>query len=153
MPGITEDSLIETVEGPARIGRFVGKFMPVLTRLPNGQFGFRQMRVEKTGEQVPVFRVTLNNQQAVTVAADHVFYKKGAQETVLAKNLQVGEKLEPSWMFPEGYVSPHRPDSPSEGCYRVVGIESAGEADVFNCRVNETHWYYLTCGVLCKDGD
>jgi hypothetical protein len=153
MPGITEDSLIEIVEGSARIGRFAGKSTPVLTRLPNGQFGFRRMKVKKTGEQVPVLRVTLNNQQAVTVAADQVFYKKGAQETVLAKDLQVGEKLEPSWVFPEGYVSPYRPDSPSEGCYRVVSIEPAGEADVFNGTVNETHWYYLSCGVLCKDGD
>jgi hypothetical protein len=153
MTGITEDSLIETIEGPAPIGRLAGKSMLVLTRLPNGQFGFRRMRVKKTGEQVPVVRVTLNNQQVVTVAAGHVFYKKGAQETVLAKDLQVGEKLEPSWVFPEGYVSPYRPDSSSEGCYRVVGIEPAGSADVFNGAVRETHWYYLTCGVLCQDGD
>lgn len=153
MPGITEDSLIETVEGPVPIGRLVGKSMPVLTRLPNGQFGFRRMKVKKTGEQVPVVRITLNNRQAVTAAVDHVFYKKGAKETVLAKDLKMGEKLEPSWVFPEGYVSPYRPDSPSEGCYKVVNVEPAESADVFNGTVNETYWYYLTCGVLCQGGE
>lgn len=153
MPGITGDSLIETVEGPMPMGKLVGKSMPVLTRLPNGQLGFRRIKAKKTGEQVPVVRITLNNQQTVTAAADHVFYKKGTQETVLAGDLKVEEKLEPSWIFPEGYVSPYRPDSPSEGCYRVVRVEPAGSADVFNGTVNETHGYYLTCGVLCQDGE
>ncbi len=153
MPGITEDSLVETIEGPMRMGRLAGKSMPVLTRLPNGQFGFRRMAVRKTGEGVPVVRIVLNNGQGVVAAEDHVFFRKGARETVLAKDLKVGDLLEPSWFFPEGYVSPLFPDVPSEGGYRVGKVEPGGRADVFHGTVRETHRYYLTCGVLCQDGE
>jgi hypothetical protein len=110
------------------------------------------MKIAKQGKQAPVVQVTLDNGLSATVATDHVFYKKGAQETVLAKDLQIGEKLESAWAFPEGYVSP-KTGTPSLGCYTVTKVEDAGEAEVFHGPVNQTHWYFLTCGVLCKDGE
>jgi hypothetical protein len=155
MPGLTADSLVETIDGPTPIGQLAGRSMPVLTRFPDpghGNLGFRIMKVAKEGKCTAVVKVTLDNGQSVTVAADHVFYRKGAQETVLAKDLKVGEQLEAAWVFPEGYVSP-KTGKPSAGCYQVVAVEEMGEALVFHGPVNQTHWYFLTCGVLCKDGE
>jgi hypothetical protein len=110
------------------------------------------MKIAKEPKRASVVKVTLDNGLSVTVAADHIFYKKGAQETVLAKDLQVGERLESAWVFPEGYVSP-KAGTPSVGAYQVVAVEPTGEAAVFHGPVNQTHWYFLTCGVLCKDGE
>src|ERR687888_903381 len=97
MPGLTADSLIETIDGPMTVGQLLGKSMPVLTRLPDrdhNNLGFRLMRVAKGGKRAAVVKITLDNGLSATVATDHVFYKKGAQETVLAKDLQIGEQLE-----------------------------------------------------------
>jgi len=154
MPGLTADSLIETIDGPMRVGQLAGRSMPVLTRFPDpdhGNLGFRMMKVAKEGKRAAVVKVTLDNGLSATVATDHVFYRKGTQETVLAKDLQVGEQLESAWVFPEGYISPQT-STPSAGCYKVVAVEDAGEAEVFHGAVNQTHWYFLACGVLCKDG-
>jgi hypothetical protein len=127
--------------------------MPVLTRYPDpehGNLSFRLMKVAKEGKRAAVVKVTLDNGLSVTVATDHVFYKQGAEETVLAKDLQVGEQLESAWVFPKGYISPQT-GKPSAGCYQVVAVEDAGEAEVFHGQVNQTHRYFLTCGVLCQD--
>jgi hypothetical protein len=150
---VSGDSLIETVDGPVPIATLIGKSMPVVTRLPNGAVGFRLMtKIAMTAAAVPVTRVTLDNGQAVVVDRGHVFFGKGMIERPV-ETLVVGEPLETSWHFPEGYVY-RRSDGTevvSVGAFRVAALEDAGIADVFGGTVNETHCYFTTAGVLCKE--
>jgi hypothetical protein len=147
------ESLIETVEGPLAIATLVGKSMPVLTRLPNGHVGFRLMtKVTCTATQVPVLRVTFDNDQSVIVDGGHVFYAPGGDERPVGA-LERGELLDTSFHFPAGYVL-RRIDGSEEvsaGAVRVVARTDAGTADIYAGIVNETHRYFVTAGVLCKE--
>jgi hypothetical protein len=152
VPGLSGDSLVETVDGPMAIAKLAGKSMPVLTRLPSGQVGFRLMsEVACSTPGVPVVRVTFDNGQAVVVEPAHVFYRKG-MEPCAAKALAPGDLLETSFHFPEGYVLERMDGTtePSAGAVRVAAIEDAGTADVFTAKVNETAAYFTTAGVLCQ---
>jgi hypothetical protein len=146
------DSLVETVDGPVAIGTLVGKSMPVLTRLPGGQVGFRLMTgIACTATGVAVLRVGFDNGHAVIVDPGHVFFLRGMAEC-RADALTIGALLETSFHFPEGYVL-RRMDgttAPSAGAVRVAAVEPAGTADVFTGAVNETQAYFTTAGVLCK---
>jgi len=146
------DSFIESVEGPVAIATLAGKPMPVLTRLPNGQIGFRLMtKIACTAAGVPVVRVSFDNGQSVVVDHGHVFYAPGMVERAVV-SLVAGDVLATSFHFPAGYVY-RREDGTAEtsvGGVRVVTIEEAGAADVFSGNVNETHCYFVTAGVLCK---
>ena len=145
-------SLIETVDGPLAIATLVGKSMPVLTRLPSGEVGFRLMtKVACTANGVAVVRVRFDNEQSVVVDRGHVFYAPGLVERALT-TLVAGEVLDTSFHFPEGYEY-RRTDGATEtsvGGVRVVAVEEAGAADVFTGIVNETGRYFTTAGVLCK---
>ena len=150
---ISGESLIETVDGPLAIITLVGKPMPVLTRLPNGQIGFRlTTKIACTATGVAVLRVSIDNGQSVVVDRGHVFYGPGMVERPV-ESLAVGEVLDTSFHFPAGYVF-RRMDGTTEtsaGGVRVSKIEDAGTADVFGGIVNETHCYFVTAGVLCKE--
>ena len=150
---LSADGLIETVDGPIAIATLVGKSMPVLTRLPSGQIGFRMMtKIACTATGVAVLRVTFDNGHAVTVDSGHVFYAPDKIERP-ASALEPGEMLDTSFHFPVGYAY-HRSDGStaiSDGGTHVTSVEPAGTADVFTGIVNETHAYFLTAGVLCKE--
>lgn len=149
---LSGDSLIETVDGPMAIAALVGKSMPVLTRLPSAQVGFRLMtKVACTGSGVSVLRIGFDNGQSVLADPGHVFFLRGMIEC-RADALAAGALLETSFHFPEGYQL-RRMDGttePSAGAVRVTGIEPAGTADVFTGAVNETQSYFTTAGVLCR---
>ena len=149
---LTGDSAIETVDGPVAIGTLVGKSITVMTRLPNGQIGFRLFtKIALTASAVPVVRVTFDNGRSVTVDEGHVFYARDGAERPVT-DLAAGELLDTSAHFPVGYVYRLMDGSErvSAGATAVVSVEPAGEADVFGGIVNETGRYFLTAGVLCK---
>jgi hypothetical protein len=150
---LTADGLIETVDGPIAIATLVGKSMPVLTRLPNGRVGFRLMtKVACTATGVAIVRVTFENGHAITVDTGHVFYAPNKVERPVTE-LEPGEMLDTSFHFPVGYEYRRAAGSTaiSDGGTHVTAIEPAGNADVFGGIVNETHSYFLTAGVLCKE--
>jgi hypothetical protein len=150
---ISGDSLIETVDGPLAIAALVGKPMPVLTRLLNGQVGFRLMtKIACTTTGIGVVRVTFDNGRSVVVDRSHIFFGPDKVERPVGA-IAAGEVLDSSFHFPSGYVF-RRTDGATEtsaGGVRVAAIEDAGTADVFGGIVNETHCYFLTAGVLCKE--
>jgi len=149
---LTAESLIETVDGPVAIGGLVGKSITVMTRLPNGQVGFRLFsKIAITATAVPVLRVVFDNGQSVVVDHGHVFYARDAVERPVTE-IEPGELLDSSFHFPEGYVFRTMDGSPrvSAGAVAVAMVEPAGTADVFSGLVNETGRYFLTAGVLCK---
>jgi hypothetical protein len=145
--------LIETVDGPLAIASLVGKSMPVLTRLPTRQIGFRLMtKIACTATGVDVVRVTFENGHSAVVDREHVFYAPDGVER-RAATLEAGELLDTSFHFPTGYVY-RRMDGTTEtsaGGLHVTAIEPSGTADVFSGAVNETHAYFLTAGVLCRE--
>jgi hypothetical protein len=123
-----------------------------MTRLPNGQVGFRLFsKIALTATAVPVLRVTFDNGQSVVVDHGHVFYARGGAERPVTE-LASGELLDSSHYFPEGYEYRLMDGSTriSAGAVAVATVEPAGEADVFGGLVNETGRYFLTAGVLCK---
>jgi len=146
-------SLIETVDGPLAIASLGGKSMPVLTRLADGRVGFRLMtKIARTGSGVAVLRVSFDNGQSVVVDRGHVFYAPGMVERPAA-SLAAGDLLDTSFHFPAGYMFRHTDGTTetSAGAVRVAAVEDAGTADVFGGLVNETHCYFLTAGILCKE--
>jgi hypothetical protein len=147
------ESLIETVDGPLAIATLVGKSMPVLTRLPGGQVGFRLMtKIACTASGVALLRVTFDNGQTVVVDGGHVFYAPGRVERPV-ESLVAGETLDSSFHFPAGYTF-RKMDGTTEvsaGGVRVQGVAAAGAGDVFGGAINETHAYFVTAGVLCRE--
>ncbi len=147
------ESLIETVDGPVAIATLVGKSMPVLTRLPSGLVGFRLMtKVACTGQGVAVLRVSFDNGQSVLVSRAHVFYAPGLVECPVT-SLAADQVLDTSFHFPAGYEFRHQDGrvEVSVGGVRVRAVEDGGTADVFGGTIKETHSYFTTAGVLCKE--
>ena len=109
-------------------------------------------KIACTANAVPVVRVTFDNDHAVVVDRSHVFFAPDDVERPVAA-LEPGEMLDTQLSFPTGYVYRRRDGSPetSAGGVRVTAIEPAGTADVFGGVVNETHRYFLTAAVLCKE--
>jgi hypothetical protein len=129
--------------------------MPVLTRLPSGARGFRIIsKVSASAAPVPVVRITIDNNQAVTLARDQRVHSVG-RGPVAAGALKPGDLLEPSFDYPAGYrlrdAASGGPGGGEPGL-RVVAVENAGEAVVYTGRVNETGLAFLTCGILCELG-
>ena len=149
---LSGDSLIETVDGPVAIGGLVGKSITVMTRLPNGQVGFRLFsKIAITATGVSVLRVVFDNGQSIMVDHGQVFYARGLVERPVTE-LQPGEPLDSSFHFPAGYVfrSMDGTTQVSAGSVCVAAVDAAGETDVFGGIVNETGSYFVTAGVLCK---
>ena len=148
--GLTPDCHVETAEGPVAMHETPNKGFAVMTRLPNGQIGFRQLIKLGRRGPVPLVRVVLDSGHAVTVASGHPFYRRG-MEAVPAAVLRPGDLLETAYAYPEGYVPPDLSDAPRAGAVAVVRVEPAGEGEVMGGTVRETHALFLTAGVLCGE--
>ncbi len=148
--GLATTCLVETAEGPVTMAETPNKGFAVLTRMPSGQLGFRQLIKVVTAGPVPLVRVALDSGHAVVVAAGHVFYRRG-MEAVPASSLQPGDALETAFTYPEGYVSPELPNEPPARPVAVRSVEPAGEGEVMYGTVRDTHALFLTAGILCGE--
>jgi hypothetical protein len=149
--GLVPGSWVETAEGPVVMADTPNKGFAVLTRLPSGQLGFRQLIKLVTRGSVPLVRVVLSSGHAVTVGRDHPFYRVG-MEAVPAARLAPGDLLETAYRYPEGYVPPDLPPGTAVSTsVQVVRVEPAGEGEVMTGMVRDTHALFLTAGVLCGE--
>lgn len=154
---LAADAEVESIDGPVAIGGMVGKFVPVLTRLPDGALGFRMMReireVEASGR---ILRIVDVSGRAVRVGEGHVFLRADGREA-RASELAPGDALEAGWTYPAGYVLPDAPEYGAESrgrawepTVRVAAIEPAGSGPLFGFTVNETRNYFLTFGARSR---
>ena len=147
--GLTGDCMIETAEGPVPMAETPGKGFAVLTRLPSGRLGFRQLLKVTASGPVALVRIVLDSGQRAVVARDHLFYRLG-MEPVPAQGLLPGDLLETAFAYAEGYVPPDA-ERPVRHAVAVRAIEPAGEGEVWGGTVRETHTLFLTAGVLCAE--
>jgi hypothetical protein len=148
--GFAATCMIETAEGPVPMVDTPGRGFAVLTRLPSGRLGFRQLIKVVTAGPVPLVRVVLDSGHAVLTAREQVFYRRG-MEPVVAERLVTGDLLETAFHYPEGYA-PSDPVAPVRGPHIAVrAVEPAGEGQVLHGTVRETHTLFLTAGVLCGE--
>jgi hypothetical protein len=126
------------------------KGFAVMTRMPSGVIGFRQLMKLVTSGPVPLVRVVLASGHHVECAAGHLFFRIG-MEAVAAADLQPGDRLESAFGYPEGYVSPATPEAPAAGPIAVARVEHAGHGTVMTGTVRDTHVLFLTAGVLCGE--
>lgn len=149
--GLVPESWVETAEGPVVMSETPNKGFAVLTRLPSGELGFRQLIKLVTRGPVPLVRVVLGSGQAVVVGRDHPFYRVG-MEAVPAAELVAGDFLETAYRYPEGYAPPDLPaDVAVSTAIEVVRVEPVGEGEVMTGTVRDTHALFLTAGVLCGE--
>src|SRR4051812_10046604 len=92
--GLATTCMIETAEGPVAMVDTPNKGFAVLTRLPSGRLGFRQLIKVTTSGPVPLVRVMLDSGHAVVVAAGHPFFRRGSDAPVPAGKLAPGDVLE-----------------------------------------------------------
>jgi hypothetical protein len=147
--GIAASCSVETAEGPVAMQDTPGKGFAVMTRLPSGGLGFRQLMKVASAGPVPLVRVVLDSGHAALTAAGHPFYRAG-MEAVPAAALRPGDRLETAFHYPAGYQPPDVA-APVEACVRVRAVEPAGEGPVLTGTVRDTHVLYLTAGVLCGE--
>ena len=122
--GLVPESWVETAEGPVVMSETPNKGFAVLTRLPSGELGFRQLIKLVTRGPVPLVRVVLGSGQAVVVGRDHPFYRVG-MEAVPAAELVAGDSLETAYRYPEGYAPP---DLPADVAVSTAIAGGAGRA-------------------------
>ena len=147
--GLAGDCMVESAEGPVAMRDTPNKGFAVLTRLPSGQLGFRQLiKVVESGP-VPLVRVVLDSGHTAVVARDHVFYRVGL-EPVPAARLRPGDQLETAFRYPGDYAPPDA-TTPVRQTIAVRAIEPAGEGQVWAGTVRDTHALFLTAGVLCAE--
>lgn len=144
--------MVETAEGPVAMKETPNKGFAVLTRLPSGELGFRQLIKVVTSGPVPLVRVVLESGHAVVVARGHLFYLH-EKEAVPAERLAPGDRLDTAFHYPPGYVPPDRePRAPFlDAAIAVRAIEAAGEGEVYAGTVRDAHRLFLTAGVLCGE--
>ncbi|HZP43220.1 MAG TPA: hypothetical protein VFD84_17160 [Candidatus Binatia bacterium] len=147
--GLAPSCLVETAEGPVTMQETPGKGFAVLTRLPSGELGFRQLLKVTTTDAVPLVRVRLDTGHALLVARGHVFYREG-MAPVPAARLVPGDRLETAFRYQEGYV-PAGATRPVRTAVAVAAVEPAGEGPVMAGTVRDTHTLFLTAGVLCAE--
>ncbi len=154
---LAESTLVETIDGPTPIVELLGKVMPVLTRCPDGQLGFRMMsQVRRLEVEEDLFDLVTVGGRSVRLGGEHTVYTaEGGQQRVA--DLRPGATLEPGWTYPAGY--PVR-DLPEYGAaFRgrewsvpivVQELRPAGTGPVVGVTVRETASYFLTIGVRCR---
>jgi hypothetical protein len=148
--GFAGGAMVETAEGPVTMAETPGKGFAVLTRLPSGRLGFRQLvKVAATGP-VELVRLVLDNGHAVVLGADHPCYRVGMEE-VPAGRLVPGDRLETAFRYAEGYVPPDVEPARGASVRAVRRVEPAGAGKVFAGTVRDTHVLYLTAGILCAE--
>src|SRR5262245_60087131 len=87
--GLASSCYVETAEGPVQLAETPNKGFAVLTRLPTGALGFRQLIKVVTRGPVPLLRVHLSTGHEVLAAHGHPFYRVGMEE-VPAEDLTAG---------------------------------------------------------------
>src|SRR5689334_15152564 len=97
--GLSADCMIETAEGPVPMAETPNKGFAVLTRLPSGGLGFRQLIKVTPAAEVQLVRVVLDSGHAVVVARGHGFFRRG-MERVAAGDLAPGDVLETAFHYP-----------------------------------------------------
>src|SRR5262245_41075396 len=147
--GLAGDCMVESAEGPIPMSKTPGKGFAMLTRLPSGQLGFRQLIKVTTVGPVPLVRITFDTGQAAVTARGQVFYRVG-MDPVPAESLAAGDRLETAFAYPDGYV-PSDASRPVHDAISVRAVEPAGEGQVWTGTVRETHMLFLTAGVLCAE--
>jgi len=148
--GLTTTCLVETAEGPVAMSDTPNKGFAVLTRLPDGQLGFRQLIKVLSRDTAPLVRVVLDSGHSVVVAAGHPFFRKG-MTPVAAADLKPGDQLETAFRYPDGYQPTGVPAAPHAYGVSVRAVESAGDGAVMTGTVRDTHALFLTAGVLCGE--
>jgi hypothetical protein len=148
--GLATACLVETAEGPVAMADTPNKGFAVLTRLPSGVLGFRQLIKVLSRDAVPLVRVVLDSGHSVVTAAGHPFFRRG-MEAVAAADLKPGDALETAFQYPQGYVPPDTPAAPHGWGVSVRAVEPAGEGAVMTGTVRDTHALFLTAGVLCGE--
>jgi hypothetical protein len=148
--GLAASCHVETAEGPVPMAETPNKGFAVLTRLPSGQLGFRQLIKLVSRGPVPLVRVVLSTGHEVVAARGHPFYRSG-MEPVAADRLAPGDSLETAFHYPEGYTPPDLPGAEPSAPIRVVRVEAAGEGEVMTGTVRDTHALFVTAGVLCGE--
>lgn len=148
--GLAVDCLVETAEGPVAMADTPNKGFAVLTRMPAGELGFRQLIKVVRHETVPLVRVVLDSGHAVVTAAGHPFFRRG-MEAVAAADLRAGDLLETAFQYPAGYLPPDVAGAPHAWGVSVRGVEPAGDGPVMTGTVRDTHALFLTAGVLCGE--
>ncbi len=148
--GLATSALVETAEGPVAMAETPNKGFAVLTRLPSGALGFRQLIKLQTRDDVPLVRVSLDSGHSVVVAAGHPFFRLG-MAAVAARDLAPGDRLETAFRYPDGYAPPDAPPAPHAWGVSVRAVEPAGQGTVMTGTVRDTHALFLTAGVLCGE--
>jgi hypothetical protein len=148
--GLAPSCYVETAEGPVRLAETPNKGFAVLTRLPTGALGFRQLIKLVTRGPVPLLRVLLSTGHEVLAARGHPFYRVGMEE-IAAERLAPGDGLETAFRYPEGYAPPDVPGAEPSAPIRVVRVEPAGDGEVMTGTVRDTHALFVTAGVLCGE--
>src|SRR3989442_12207180 len=106
--GLAGDCMIESAEGPVAMRDTPNKGFAVLTRLPSGQLGFRQLiKVVESGP-VPLVRVVLDSGHTAVVARDHVFYRVGLEPGPAARP-RPGAPPETAFPSPGDHPPPRPP--------------------------------------------
>ena len=126
------------------------KGFAVLTRLPTGQLGFRQLIKVQSRDAAPLVRVTLDSGHSVVVAAGHPFFRRG-MEAVAAADLRPGDQLETAFRYPDAYLPPDVTAASHAWGISVRSVEAAGDGPVMTGMVRDTHALFVTAGVLCGE--
>ena len=147
--GFAGDCMVESAEGPIPMSETPGKGFAMLTRLPSGQLGFRQLIKVTTVGPVPLVRIVFDTGHAAVTARGQVFFRVG-MDPVPAERLAPGDRLETAFTYPDGYVPPDASRLVSDAI-SVRTVEPAGEGQVWTGTVRETHMLFLTAGVLCAE--
>jgi hypothetical protein len=126
------------------------KGFAVLTRLPSGQLGFRQLIKVQSRDAVPLVRVAFDSGHSIVVAVGHPVFRRG-MEAVAAGDLRPGDQLETAFQYPPGYLPPDVTVAPHAWGMSVRSVEPAGEGPVMTGMVRDTHALFVTAGVLCGE--
>jgi hypothetical protein len=148
--GLAANCMVETAEGPVPIADTPGKGFPVLTRLPSGRLGFRQLLKVTAAGPVPLVRIVLSTGFTIVAARGHPFFRPG-MEAVAAADLAPDDALETAHHYPAGYVPRGAPPEAAGPHVVVRAVEPAGEGQVFTGTVHETHALFVTAGILCGE--
>jgi len=147
--GLAETCLVETAEGPVPMLETPKKGFAVMTRMPSGELGFRQLIKVERVESAALVRVSLDNGHSFVVARDHPVYRAGMEATAAAR-LAPGDLLESAFRYPDGY-QPGGVEAPSAWGIHVAAVEPAGQGAVMFGTVRDVHRLFLTAGVLCGE--
>jgi len=154
---LAADSLVETIDGPVEIVKLVGKVMPVLTRFPSGDLGFRMMtQIREIEPEADLIRLTNADGQVLRVGADHVFVRASGEEA-RAREIAAGDELDSGWSYPRGYEVPdaaeYAEDARGKAWHDPVivrTVESGERGPLYGASVKETKSYYLTFGARSR---